>query len=146
EVFRQHWIALVRHGRGALLALREKLLRLQHLGALQVVVAIEWTRDRLSAPQRRFLAELPLLLQEEDRLYVHSEASAPSHWNYVQSATDAARSLIATPAHVTFCGHIHRPALYSMSTTAKMTSFVPTSGVPIQLLRGRRSVSRAMAI
>ena len=112
----------------------------------QAQVAIEWTRDRLSAPQRRFLAELPLSLQEEDRLYVHSEASAPSHWNYVQSATDAARSLIATPAHVTFCGHFHRPALYSMSTTAKMTSFVPTSGVPIQLLRGRRSVSRAMAI
>jgi len=104
----------------------------------QAQVAIEWTRDRLSAPQRRFLAELPLSLQEEDRLYVHSEASAPSRWNYVQSATDAARSLIATPAHVTFCGHIHRPALYSMSTTAKMTSFVPTSGVPIQLLRGRQ--------
>ena len=104
----------------------------------QAQVAIEWTRDRLSAPQRRFLTELPLSLQEEDRLYVHSEASAPSRWNYVQSATDAARSLIATPAHVTFCGHIHRPALYSMSTTAKMTSFVPTSGVPIQLLRGRQ--------
>jgi diadenosine tetraphosphatase ApaH/serine/threonine PP2A family protein phosphatase len=104
----------------------------------QAQVAIEWTRDRLSAPQRRFLAELPLSLEEEDRLYVHSEASAPSRWNYVQSATDAARSLIATPAHVTFCGHIHRPALYSISTTAKMTSFVPTSGVPIQLLRGRQ--------
>ena len=104
----------------------------------QAQVAIEWTRDHLSAPQRRFLAELPLSLQEEDRLYVHSEASAPSRWNYVQSASDAARSLIATPAHVTFCGHIHRPALYSISITAKMTSFVPTSGVPIQLLRGRQ--------
>jgi predicted phosphodiesterase len=36
--------------------------------------AIEWTRGRLSAPQRRFLAELPMTLQEDDRLYVHSEA------------------------------------------------------------------------
>ena len=43
----------------------------------------------------------------------------------------------ATDAHVTFCGHIHRPALYSMSSTAKMTSFVPTAGVPVQLLGGR---------
>ena len=41
-------------------------------------------------------------------------------------------------AHVTFCGHIHQPALYSMSSAAKMTSFVPTSGVPVQLLGGRR--------
>jgi diadenosine tetraphosphatase ApaH/serine/threonine PP2A family protein phosphatase len=100
--------------------------------------AIEWTRGRLSAPQRRFLAELPLILQEDDRLYVHSEASNPSRWRYVQTTSDAGRSLLATDARVTFCGHIHRPALYSMSSTAKMTSFVPTAGVPVQLLHGRR--------
>jgi diadenosine tetraphosphatase ApaH/serine/threonine PP2A family protein phosphatase len=100
--------------------------------------AIEWTRGRLSAPQRRFLAELPLVLQDEDRLYVHSEASNPEKWRYVQNTTDAARSIAATEVHITFCGHIHKPALYSMSVTAKMTSFVPTSGVAVQLLRGRR--------
>jgi diadenosine tetraphosphatase ApaH/serine/threonine PP2A family protein phosphatase len=100
--------------------------------------AIEWTRGRLSAPERRFLAQLPLALEEDDRLYVHSEASAPARWRYVQSSADAGRSLLATEAHVTFCGHIHRPALYSISVTGKMTSFVPTSGVSVQLLRGRR--------
>ena len=100
--------------------------------------AIEWTRGRLSATQRRFLAELPLTLQEDDRLYVHSEASNPLRWRYVQSTRDAARSIVATEAHVTFCGHIHQPALYSMSSAAKMTSFVPTSGIPVQLLPGRR--------
>ena len=100
--------------------------------------AIEWTRGRLSATQRRFLAELPLALQEEDRLYVHSEASNPARWRYVQSPLDAACSIEATEAHVTFCGHIHQPALYSMSSAADMTSVVPTSGVPVQLLEGRR--------
>ena len=100
--------------------------------------AIEWTRGRLSAPQRRFLAELPLTLQDDDRLYVHSEASSPAKWRYVQSTADAGRSLMATAAHVTFCGHIHRPALYSISVTGKMTNFVPTSGVTVQLLQGRR--------
>jgi diadenosine tetraphosphatase ApaH/serine/threonine PP2A family protein phosphatase len=100
--------------------------------------AIEWTRDRLSAAQRRFLAELPLTLQEEDRLYVHSEASSPARWRYVQSTADAARSIQATAVQATFCGHIHRPALYSMSSAAKMTSFVPTAGVPVQLLAGTR--------
>jgi len=100
--------------------------------------AIEWTRDRLTAAQRRFLAQLPLALEEEDRLYVHSEASQPARWRYVQATPDAARSMIATRAHVTFCGHIHQPALYSMSATARMTSFVPTAGVPIKLLKGRQ--------
>lgn len=100
--------------------------------------AIEWTRGRLSAPQRQFLAGLPYTIAEETRLYVHSEASSPQRWRYVRDAPDAGRSMIATSAHVTFCGHIHRPALYSMSSTAKMTSFVPVAGVPVQLLRGRQ--------
>jgi diadenosine tetraphosphatase ApaH/serine/threonine PP2A family protein phosphatase len=104
--------------------------------------AIEWTRGRLSAPQRKFLAELPLMRQEDDRLYVHSEASNPARWRYIRDTSDAARSIEATDAqahiHVTFCGHIHRPALYSMSSAAKMTSFVPTTDVPVQLLGGRR--------
>jgi diadenosine tetraphosphatase ApaH/serine/threonine PP2A family protein phosphatase len=100
--------------------------------------AIEWTRGRLGVEQRRFLGELPFALQEDDRLYVHSEASSPASWRYVQRAADAARSIMATPLHVTFCGHIHTPALYSMSAAGKMTSFVPASDVPVQLLPVRR--------
>ena len=104
--------------------------------------AIEWTRGRLSVSQRRFLADLPLAVEDEDRLYVHSEASSPARWRYVQTASDAARSIAATSARVTFCGHIHQPALYSMSSAAKMTSFVPTTDVAVQLfvqlLAGRR--------
>ena len=100
--------------------------------------AIEWTRGRLSAPERAFLAALPLTREEDDRLYVHSEASQPGRWHYVRSTADAGRSLIATDAHITFCGHIHRPALYSMSVTGKMTQFIPVSSVAVQLLSGRR--------
>lgn len=100
--------------------------------------AIEWTRGRLSAPQRRFLAELPFKHPDGDRLYVHSEASQPTRWHYVRSTADAARSIEATTAHATFCGHIHKPALYSMSSAAKMTTFIPTSEMPVQLLSGRR--------
>lgn len=101
-------------------------------------IAIEWTRGRLDASQRRFLAELPMAVEEDGRLYVHSEASQPTRWHYIRSTAEAARSLIATRCHVTFCGHIHRPSLYSMSATAKMTSFVPKTDVPVQLLRGRQ--------
>jgi len=100
--------------------------------------AIEWTRGRLSMPERQFLAELPLTREEDDRLYVHSEASQPAKWYYIRSTADAGRSMIATDAHITFCGHIHQPALYSMSVTGKMTQFIPVSGVAVQLLSGRR--------
>ena len=108
--------------------------------------AIEWTRGKLSLAQRRFLADLTMAYEDDDRLYVHSEASNPSRWRYVQSTADAARSMIATTALVTFCGHIHRPALYSMSVTAKMTSFVPSADVPVQLLRGRQWLAVAGSV
>jgi diadenosine tetraphosphatase ApaH/serine/threonine PP2A family protein phosphatase len=105
---------------------------------VEAEIAIEWTRGRLSTAQRRFLAELPLVRKEDDRLYVHSEASSPTRWRYVQDTSDAARSIVATDARVTFCGHIHRPALYSMSSTAGMTSLVPKSDASVQLLTARR--------
>ncbi|MGY3691049.1 diadenosine tetraphosphatase ApaH/serine/threonine PP2A family protein phosphatase [Bradyrhizobium sp. USDA 3240] len=100
--------------------------------------AIDWTRGRLNGEQKQFLAELPMSREEDNRLYVHSEASDPVKWRYVRDTSDAARSMMATELQITFCGHIHRPGLYSMSSTAKMTSFVPTAGVAVQLLTGRR--------
>ncbi|MGY3489252.1 diadenosine tetraphosphatase ApaH/serine/threonine PP2A family protein phosphatase [Bradyrhizobium sp. USDA 4011] len=100
--------------------------------------AIDWTRNRLSGEQKEFLARLPIMREEDNRLYVHSEASDPAKWRYIRDTADAARSMMATELQITFCGHIHRPGLYSMSSTAKMTSFVPTAGVAVQLLTGRR--------
>jgi len=101
-------------------------------------IAIDWTRGELGAEQRRFLAGLPLERVDDERLYVHSEASNPPAWIYVTSVYEASRSLAFNPAQITFCGHIHRSAIYSMSPTAKMTSFSPTTGAAVPLLQGRR--------
>ncbi|KQZ01074.1 metallophosphoesterase [Pseudolabrys sp. Root1462] len=105
---------------------------------IEARVAIEWTRTELGKPARDFLDALPLSRTDGDRLYVHSEASDPKKWIYVTGTLEAANSLSATPAHLTFCGHVHRPALYSLSATAKMTSFTPTAGAAVPLLPGRR--------
>jgi predicted phosphodiesterase len=104
---------------------------------LEAKVVIEWTRGELGLPERKFLANLPLTLNDSDRLYVHADASSPKSWIYVASTTEAARSIAATAAHVTFCGHIHQPAVYSMSATAKMTAFTPATGAAIPMLPGR---------
>ncbi len=105
---------------------------------VEATIVIEWTRGELGASQRQFLAGLPLTLTGGDRLYVHADASDPKAWIYVASTADAARSLSATTSHVTFCGHVHQPALYTMSATAKMSSFTPVTDSAIQLLPGRR--------
>ncbi len=105
---------------------------------LEAKVAIEWTRGELGASERQFLAGLPLTLTEDDRLYVHSEASNPANWTYVTSAAEASLSISSASAQIGFCGHVHRPAIYSMSPTAKMTAFTPTTGAAVPLLQGRR--------
>ncbi len=104
----------------------------------QATVAIEWTRGELGVAERRFLQVLPLTHDDGDRLYVHADASRPEHWRYVASVTDAARSIIAASARITLCGHVHSPALYTMSATGRMTAFVPHAGTPIHLLPTRR--------
>jgi len=62
---------------------------------VEAQVAIEWTRGELGLSQRRFLTDLPLTLEDDDRLFVHADASRPKRWNYVANVADAARSIDA---------------------------------------------------
>jgi len=99
---------------------------------------IEWTRVQLSMNQQQFLAHLPVTVPDDDRLFVHADASAPAKFRYVLDVEDAVRSINATKADVTLSGHVHKPAIYSMSVTAKLTGFTPSTGVAVPLLPRRR--------
>ena len=99
---------------------------------------IDWTRGQLGMDERRFLANLPLRIDGPGRLYVHADASAPEKWIYVLTVEEAARSLRATEAEIVFCGHTHRPAIFSITALSKMTAFVPVTDVPIPLHGLRR--------
>lgn len=105
---------------------------------VEAQIAIEWTRGQLDPAQRQFLAGRPLTVAEQDILYVHASANRPERWTYVADVASAGDSFAATAARLIVCGHIHVPALYSMSLTGKLSSFVPTTGVAVPLLPGRR--------
>jgi len=104
-------------------------------------LAIEWTRRQLTEAQRQFLEGLPLTAQDNDRLYVHASAASPASWDYVLDERGAARSLMATEAPVTFCGHTHLPALFFMTAASKIGSFDPDAGVAMPLNPERRWVA-----
>jgi predicted phosphodiesterase len=104
-------------------------------------IAIEWTRGELGPTERRFLQELPFTHEEEDRLYVHADASRPEAWHYLLDESDAALSLSATTAAITLCGHVHRPMLYRLTRTGQLTSFRPKTGQAIALQPDRRWVA-----
>lgn len=95
--------------------------------------AIAWTRERLNAEQLRFLAELPLSATQGDCLFVHANAFAPAGFEYIQGRLEAMRSLQATAARYTFCGHMHEPMLYHLSGTGKAGDFQPVAGIEIPL-------------
>jgi diadenosine tetraphosphatase ApaH/serine/threonine PP2A family protein phosphatase len=100
--------------------------------------AIAWTHGVLDEPAMAFLRGLPMEVEEEDRLYVHADASSPARWLYVRDAEDARRSLEGTTARVVLCGHVHVPALFGLTATAKLVAFRPVTDAPVPLTRPRR--------
>lgn len=104
----------------------------------QARAAIDWTRNQLDAAQLGFLAALPLTVADDDRLYVHANARAPAEWGYISSPAAAARSLAATPARITFCGHVHEPALYHSRPDGSAGHFQPRAGFATPLAGRRR--------
>ncbi len=102
---------------------------------------IEWTRGRLDRAQREFLSNLPLVVEEDGRLYAHANAWAPGGWEYLSGTSEADRSLRATRCCQTFCGHIHHPMLYHRADGGETMAFLPVPGVPIPLTPTRRWLS-----
>ena len=100
--------------------------------------AIAWTRTQLSPAQVDFLSTLPLVVEDGARLYVHASAYASAEWPYVTDLYSASKSLMATTAQATFCGHTHVPNLFHMSMTGKFAGFEPVDRVDIPLTRQRR--------
>lgn len=99
--------------------------------------AIDWTREQLSAPQREYLAALPLIAREAEICFVHASAVAPERWDYVDSPAAARASATASGCAYTFCGHVHHQALYFQIRNAAMSAFHPTAGSAVPV-RGHR--------
>ncbi|TXI23895.1 MAG: metallophosphoesterase [Roseateles sp.] len=98
---------------------------------------IDWTRAQLSEAQLSFLKELPLSVrtgpEAGDCLFVHANAYNPAGWDYVQGRAEAVQSLLAVPARVQFCGHMHEPMLFHVSGTGKAGDFHPQADVLMPL-------------
>ncbi len=100
--------------------------------------AVAWTHAQLSQDQLAFLASLPMSQQRDDCLFVHANAFEPGNWGYITCRADAVLSLQCTRQRLTFCGHMHEPMLYHLSSTGKAGDFTPVPDVPIPLLGNRQ--------
>lgn len=100
--------------------------------------AIAWTRERLDTAQIAFLRARPLSAEEGERLFVHASADDPRGWPYVTTSAEAERSMNATSRRLTFCGHVHVPALFHRPPRGPVAHETPVAGKPIALAPERR--------
>jgi len=103
--------------------------------------AITWTREALTAAERRFLSELPMITREDNVCFVHASAHKPERWEYVDHGEAAQRSLDAAKTAYVFSGHVHDQALHFKTPAGKIASFQPTSGNPISIPHRRSWLS-----
>ncbi len=99
---------------------------------------IDWTVDRLTAAEKAVLQSLPLTAEEDDILFVHSSANDPQDWIYITSEHHAMPSFRVSKARLIFCGHVHRPQIYSCDLGGRVAGHKVTTGNPVPLIRSRR--------
>ncbi len=95
--------------------------------------AIQWTRDQLTSSEKRWLSDLPLIMEIRGFTVVHASLDEPGDWNYVLNQLDAAASFSKQTTDLCFFGHTHWARAY-----IKESSIV---GLPFEQLileRGRK--------
>jgi diadenosine tetraphosphatase ApaH/serine/threonine PP2A family protein phosphatase len=93
--------------------------------------AIEWTRDRLSPADVKWLRDLELVKKVGEITLVHSTLHAPESFDYLLTAYDAFLSLEVLETPVCFVGHSHVPVTFAQNGTVTFSfaSEIDLSGV-----------------
>ncbi|MBS0660824.1 MAG: metallophosphoesterase family protein [Verrucomicrobia bacterium] len=74
--------------------------------------ALNWTRNHLTAEDRKWLNDLKMVRQVRDFTIVHATLDTPHRWGYVFNQLDAAASFTYQTTGVCFFGHTHAPRAY----------------------------------
>ncbi|HHT9125558.1 MAG TPA: metallophosphoesterase family protein [Candidatus Brocadiia bacterium] len=74
-----------------------------------------WTREHLSAEDLEYLANLPIIIEEEGFTLVHGTLHYPELFGYILSYHDAElcfKAMSASGGHLCFMGHSHIPVTF----------------------------------
>jgi predicted phosphodiesterase len=70
-------------------------------------MAINWTREQLTAADKDWLRRLPFSRQVRDFTIVHATLNTPEGWDYIFNTIDAVPSFNCQHTPVCFFGHTH---------------------------------------
>ena len=100
--------------------------------------AIDWTRPRLSASAKSFLAGLPMIHDAGDAVFVHASLHKPESWDYITNERRAVSSFRHTDARLIACGHTHLPLLTSLDTRGTVHGHALVTGTSTPMISSRR--------
>ncbi len=96
-----------------------------------------WTRDHLSAPNRRFLRDLTVgPVMHRGVLLCHG--SPYDEDEYVFNVHHAAQVLMLFPAPIILFGHTHLPAVFSIDKDQNVSGFAVREDATVKLDPGKR--------
>lgn len=80
----------------------------------------EWTRRQFDKASLRLLGDTPLVLEDENIIFVHAETPAPDDFGYVEGPSDVLACFQATDRRFIFLGHTHRPAIFVLAADGRL--------------------------
>lgn len=89
--------------------------------------AIKWTRKNISAENVDFIKSLPLKIEDENSVFVHSTPSSPEKWNYIMNMYDSIKEFKQLKKKLCFIGHSHQPVIFSMTSDYEVSSSIDDS-------------------
>jgi predicted phosphodiesterase len=92
---------------------------------------IVFARNQLSNTQKGWLRNRPMQLDFDDFTAVHASLS-DEPWQYVLSSADALRHFMFQEKPLCFCGHSHRPAVWTLEGR-RVRCLAPASNVTLPL-------------
>ncbi len=93
-------------------------------------VASEWTIEQLTKINIEFLKSLPLTLEFETILCVHSSPDEPEQWHYLFKNSDTSAGFRSFSQLVCFFGHTHFPVIFTNPSDGRRLINVGSVGQP----------------
>jgi predicted phosphodiesterase len=90
------------------------LLTTQHFN-IHARIAIEWTAEKLTAPNRHFLAAQPVSKSTDTLTMVHATPYEPGMWYYITSLEEAAFNFQFFDTRICLVGHTHIPMIIALN-------------------------------
>ncbi|MEO6754503.1 MAG: metallophosphoesterase family protein [Chthoniobacteraceae bacterium] len=84
---------------------------------------IEFTRSKLSAAQRGYLAGLPLTFSDAGGEFVHASLNEPGQWHYILREEEIRAHFATQKEHICFCGHTHVPVVWHISNSGNIKAW-----------------------